>query len=257
MLTGPSRVKRWHLWQRVCSGPATYSALLFSTRSQPRSGCHLELQCLAAAKSPLCRGRSSPLDGAAQEMCPRLDSVENTKTGNARSTSDAPVCASLERAASAKSSPLLLAWVADNRQRSHLWANVRPPSQRPFRWLPLLWGQKLHGCHYRIRITCKACVNIRPRGASSSRRVWTASLWRRLVNRRFDLSRPALFFLSNDRFLFPNDRSFWSSDIFQRISHEFGERDRTCLRLSFHFDFNGKASWTRRLGGIRQRAHPQ
>ena len=39
-------------------------------------------------------------------------------TDSARSSSDAPVCASLERAASAKSSPLLLAWVADNRQCS-------------------------------------------------------------------------------------------------------------------------------------------
>ena len=43
------RTKRWHLWQSVCSGPGTNSALLFSSRSQPRSGCRLVLQCLAAA----------------------------------------------------------------------------------------------------------------------------------------------------------------------------------------------------------------
>ena len=30
-------------------------------------------------------------------------------------------------------------------------------------------------------------------GASSSRRVWTASLWRRLVNRRFDLNGTSFF----------------------------------------------------------------
>ena len=69
------------------------------------------------------------------------------------------------------------------------------------------------------------------------------------VNRRFDLSRPALFFLSNDGCLFPNDRSFLSNDNFQRTSHEFGERDRTCRCFYFHFDFTGKASWTHRVGG--------
>ena len=38
---------------------------------------------------------------------------------------------------------------------------------------------------------------------------------------------------------------FLCNDIFQRLSHEFG------------LIFEGKASWTRRLGGIRQRAHPR
>ena len=41
----------------------------------------------------------------------------------------------------AKSSPLLLAWVADSCQRSHLWDDARPPKQRSVRWPPLLWGQ--------------------------------------------------------------------------------------------------------------------
>ena len=46
----------------------------------------------------------------------RVSVVSSTMTCSAQSSSDAPVCASLERAAPAQASPLLLAWVADNRQ---------------------------------------------------------------------------------------------------------------------------------------------
>ena len=74
-----------------------------------------------------------------------------------------------------------------------------------------------------------------------------------LVRRRFDLRRPALFF-SIDRFL-SNDRLFLSNDIFKWRSHEFGERDWRCrcfyVHIYMHFLLEVKASWTRRLGGIR------
>ena len=53
------------------------------------------------------------------------------------------------------------------------------------------------------------------------------------------LEPPAWFFLSSDRFLFSNDRSFLSNDIFHWISHDFGERDRTCRCFYLHFDFKG------------------
>ena len=43
---------------------------------------------------------------------------------------------------------------------------------------------------------------------------------------------------------------------FQRMSHEFGERDKTCRCSHAHFDFEGTANWTRSRGGTRQRAHP-
>ena len=52
-----------------------------------------------------------------------VSGLGSTMTGparSARSSSGAPACPSLERAAFAKSSPLLHAWVADNHQRSRL-----------------------------------------------------------------------------------------------------------------------------------------
>ena len=67
--------------------------------------------------------------------------------------------------------------------------------------------------------------------------------------------RACVFQAVNRIYLRASDPSFC---IFQRISHEFGERDRTCRCFFYwHFDFEGKASWTRRLGGIRQRGHAQ
>ena len=76
--SGPSRVsilwaKRWHLRWRVCSGPATNSALLLSSRSQPQEQLPFGDTMPRCGQSPLRRRRSSPLDGAAQEICPRLD----------------------------------------------------------------------------------------------------------------------------------------------------------------------------------------
>ena len=55
-------------------------------------------------------------------------------------------------------------------------------------------------------------------------------------------------------------RSFLSNDIFQRISREFGERDKSSWCFFFFEPYfilmsKRKASWTRRLGGTRQRAH--
>ena len=74
-------------------------------------------------QSPLCRGRSGPLNGAAQEMCLRwsneqrafaefadaayVSSVGNTKKGSARSSRDAPVCASLTTVSAATCGPTL------------------------------------------------------------------------------------------------------------------------------------------------------
>ena len=53
---------------------------------------------------------------------------------SAPSSSDAPVCGSLVRAASAKSSLLLPARVTDNHQRSRLWTGARcPRTQRLYR----------------------------------------------------------------------------------------------------------------------------
>ena len=52
-----------------------------------------------------------------------------------------------------------------------------------------------------------------------------------------------VFFLLSDRLQFSNDRSCLSQDILQRMSHEFGERDKTCRCSHAHFDFEGTASW--------------
>ena len=100
-----------------------------------------------------------------------------TMTGPAcsfRSSSDAPICASLLRAASAKSSPLMHAWVTDN----HPWTCAGCPStQRPYRRPPHPRGLRPHrrfnsmsparasfgllrfsqGRHHRMLTKCLAC----------------------------------------------------------------------------------------------------
>ena len=173
-----------------------------------------------------------------------VSSMGSVMTGSARSSSEASVCASLERPASTKSKP------ADKCKCSYPWADARSPSQRLDRWLP-------HGSRHRTCVVCEASVTTCSRRASSSQRLWIASLWKKLANRLFRLSRSAWFFLSSDRFLFANDRTFLTNDIFRWISHDFGKRDRTCLCFYLHFDFAGKTKWTRGMGGRRRLAHPQ
>ena len=62
---------------------------------------------------------------------------------SARSSSDAPVCASLVRATSAKSNPPKHARVADNHQRSCLWTGA-PCPQRLYRRPPHPRGLRPH-----------------------------------------------------------------------------------------------------------------
>ena len=86
------------------------------------------------------RAASSRRSSSAAARVPGLGSTMTGLVCSARSSSDAPVCASLERAASAKCSPLL-ARVADNHQRSRLWTAAR-----------YLRTQRLDGRH-----TCRVC----------------------------------------------------------------------------------------------------
>ena len=114
-----------------------------------RCSSHTELQrlrrCSGGHRGTCALGWSGELRASAKfPDAARVSSVGSTMTGSARSSSDAPVCASLERAASAKSSPLLLAWVADNRQCSGLRAAAPSPSQRLDRRPPRLREQELH-----------------------------------------------------------------------------------------------------------------
>ena len=85
--------------------------------------------------------------------------------------------------------------------------------------------------------------------SAASSRFRQAPRWRTLVNRRFHLSRSALwFFLLTDRLQFSNDRSCLSRHSFQRMSHEFGERDKTCRCFHAHFDFQREGKVDTQLG---------
>ena len=157
-------------WQRRRSRGASFSPAT-PPRSATRATPTRMLQCrnlrADARLIPSSDGSDVTLSSELPpnfQMQPMFSSVGSSMTGRARSSRGAPVCASLERAASAKSSPLLLAWVADNRQCSHLWTNARFPSQRLDRWPPRLRGQELHGRHYRIRVECESCVTTCPSG---------------------------------------------------------------------------------------------
>ena len=185
------------------------------------------------------------MGGRTQPLAAHVSGLGSMTTGpacSARSGSDAPVCASLEQVASAKSSPVLHAWVADDHQRSRLWTAARcprtqqldrrPPHVRglgPYRRLSSM-SPVSPGRHCWIRVACEACV-----GTCPWHMLWTASLhanqgWaveENSVRRRFDLSRPALFF--------SNDRLFLSNDKFKWRSHEFVEHDRSCRCFHLHF----------------------
>ena len=162
------------------------------------------------------------------------------------SSSDAPVCASLVRAASAKSSPLMHAPVTDNHSRSSLWTSARclrspgpywrpphPRGLRPRHRLSRMSPARASfgllrvspGRYRRMRHKCLACearTDKCPRGVALGRHVWEClpeslrrqRLWTACVHgnqgwslvdgrgehvsRRFDLSRPTLFFRLTD-----------------------------------------------------------
>ena len=205
----------------------------------PRNSCRLVLQCLDG-QSPLCRGRSSPLAvllrkcaldwtneqraSAALADVACVPSVGNTKTGNSRSSSDARlrVAGTGSSRQEQSSSARLLTTVLTQ----PLVGQCSPSLTTTGSMAATSVGPGATWPHYRIRVACEACVNICTREASSSRRVWTASLWRRLVNRRFDLSRPALFFFEMI------DSSFRMTDRFCPMTSSTGFR--TNLSVTGH-----------------------
>ena len=153
----------------------------------PRSGCCLVLQCLAAASLVSAEGGVVPWTvllrkcalGWTNEQRATAEFADGafvSSVGIRRQAMPGP--------AVMPQSARLLAWVAVNLSAQPPAGQSSPSLTTTGSMAATSVGQELHGRHYRIRVACEVC----------------AFLWRRLVNRRFDLSHPALFLLSNDRF---------------------------------------------------------
>ena len=114
------------------------------------------------------REQRAPADLSAAAHVSSLGSTMTGPACSARSSSGAPVCASLVRAASTKTSPLMHARVADNHQRSRQRLHPRPPHPRglgPHRRLGSM-SPVSPGRHYRMRTKCLASEGCVPKGCN-------------------------------------------------------------------------------------------